>query len=170
MLMGLACVSSPVRYYLRSAEKLFIKRRSVLHGVKTYSETLVLNTRSRVELNDLSDRVEKVVAASGVRNGVVNVFSMHTTLGLYLNENESNLKRDVLEFLERLAPEARGYHHDTIDPTANTFSHLRSILLSPVITLPVENGKTVRGTWQSIIAAEFDGPRTRKILVQVLGE
>ncbi|MEM4187306.1 MAG: YjbQ family protein [Candidatus Caldarchaeum sp.] len=63
--------------------------------MKSYSETVVLNTKSRIELNDVSDRVERVVAASGVRNGLVNVFSMHTTLGLYLNENEPNLRRDV---------------------------------------------------------------------------
>lgn len=139
-------------------------------GVKAYTETINLNTRSRVELNDVTGFVERVVAASGVKNGVVNVFSLHTTLGLYLNENEPNLKQDVLEFLERLAPQTPGYHHDTIDPTANTFSHLRALLLTPVITLAVQNGKPVRGTWQSIIAAEFDGPRSRKLLVQVLGE
>lgn len=138
--------------------------------MKVVYETIVLNTRSRIELNDVSDRVEKIVEASGVRNGMVNVYSPHTTMALYLNENESNLRRDVLEFLEKLAPQREGYHHDTIDPTANTFSHLRSILLSPVITLPIQNGKTVRGTWQSIIAAEFDGPRTRKLVVQVMGE
>ncbi|MCX8200906.1 MAG: secondary thiamine-phosphate synthase enzyme YjbQ [Candidatus Caldarchaeum sp.] len=138
--------------------------------MKVVYETIVLNTKARIELNDVSDRVERVVAASGVKNGLVNVFSLHTTMALYLNENESNLRRDVLEFLEKLAPQREGYHHDTIDPTANTFSHLRSILLSPVITLPIQNGRTTRGTWQSIIAAEFDGPRTRKILVQVLGE
>lgn len=138
--------------------------------MKVFFDTVVLNTKSRVELNDVSDRVEKAVQASGIKNGVVNVFSMHTTMALYLNENETNLRRDVLEFLEKLAPQQKGYHHDTIDPTANTFSHLRSIVLSPVVTLAVQDGKTVRGTWQSIIAAEFDGPRTRKILVQVIGE
>ncbi|MEM0439995.1 MAG: secondary thiamine-phosphate synthase enzyme YjbQ [Candidatus Caldarchaeum sp.] len=138
--------------------------------MKVFFDTIVLNTKSRIELNDVSDRVEKSVQASGIKNGVVNVFSMHTTMALYLNENESNLRQDVLEFLEKLAPPQKGYHHDTIDPTANTFSHLRSILLSPVVTLAVQDGKTVRGTWQSIIAAEFDGPRTRKILIQVIGE
>ena len=139
-------------------------------AVKIVYDTIVLNTRSRVELHDVSHEVERVVAASGVKQGLVNVFSQHTTFALYLNENESNLRRDVLEFLEKLAPQREGYHHDTIDPTANTFSHLRSILLSPVITLPIKDGKVVRGTWQSIIAAEFDGPRTRRLLVQVLGE
>lgn len=138
--------------------------------VKVVYEMIVLNTRSRIELHDVSQEVERVVAASGVREGVVNVFSQHTTMALYLNENETNLRRDVLEFLEKLAPQREGYHHDTIDPTANTFSHLRSILLSPVITLPIRDGKVVRGTWQSIIAAEFDGPRTRRLLIQVLGE
>ncbi|MDW8084492.1 MAG: secondary thiamine-phosphate synthase enzyme YjbQ [Candidatus Caldarchaeum sp.] len=138
--------------------------------MKVVYDTIVLSTKSRIELNDVSDKVERVVEKSGIRNGVVNVFSLHTTMALYLNENESNLRRDILEFLEKLAPQKEGYHHDAIDPTANTFSHLRSILLSPVITLPVQDGKTVRGTWQSIIAAEFDGPRTRKIMVQVLGE
>jgi secondary thiamine-phosphate synthase enzyme len=138
--------------------------------VKVVYDMIVLNTRSRIELHDVSQEVERVVAASGVREGVVNVFSQHTTMALYLNENETNLRRDVLEFLEKLAPQREGYHHDTIDPTANTFSHLRSILLSPVITLPIRDGKVVRGTWQSIIAAEFDGPRTRRLLIQVLGE
>ncbi len=138
--------------------------------VKVVYEMIVLKTRSRIELHDVSQEVERVVAASGVREGVVNVFSQHTTMALYLNENETNLRRDVLEFLEKLAPQREGYHHDTIDPTANTFSHLRSILLSPVITLPIRDGKVVRGTWQSIIAAEFDGPRTRRLLIQVLGE
>ncbi|MEM2992990.1 MAG: secondary thiamine-phosphate synthase enzyme YjbQ [Candidatus Caldarchaeum sp.] len=138
--------------------------------MKVVYEMIVLKTRSRIELHDVSQEVERVVAASGVREGVVNVFSQHTTMALYLNENETNLRRDVLEFLEKLAPQREGYHHDTIDPTANTFSHLRSILLSPVITLPIRDGKVVRGTWQSIIAAEFDGPRTRRLLIQVLGE
>ncbi|MDJ0271337.1 MAG: secondary thiamine-phosphate synthase enzyme YjbQ [Candidatus Caldarchaeum sp.] len=138
--------------------------------MKVVYDMIVLNTRSRIELHDVSQEVERVVAASGVREGVVNVFSQHTTMALYLNENETNLRRDVLEFLEKLAPQREGYHHDTIDPTANTFSHLRSILLSPVITLPIRDGKVVRGTWQSIIAAEFDGPRTRRLLIQVLGE
>jgi secondary thiamine-phosphate synthase enzyme len=137
--------------------------------VKVHSETVVLETRSRVELQDVTQTVEKVVSKSGVSKGFVNVFSMHTTLGLYLNENESNLKRDVIEFLEKLAPVGRGYHHDSVDPTANTFSHLRSILLSPVVTLPIEDGRLVRGTWQSVIAAEFDGPRTRRLYIQVVG-
>jgi secondary thiamine-phosphate synthase enzyme len=137
--------------------------------MKVHSETVVLETRSRVELQDITQTVEKVVSKSGVSKGFVNIFSMHTTLGLYLNENESNLKRDVLEFLEKLAPVDRGYHHDSVDPTANTFSHLRSILLSPVVTLPIEDGRLVRGTWQSVIAAEFDGPRTRRLYIQVVG-
>jgi secondary thiamine-phosphate synthase enzyme len=137
--------------------------------MKVHSETVVLETRSRVELQDVTQTVEKVVSKSGVSKGFVNIFSMHTTLGLFLNENESNLKRDVLEFLEKLAPVGRGYYHDSVDPTANTFSHLRSILLSPVVTLPIEDGRLVRGTWQSVIAAEFDGPRTRKLYIQVVG-
>jgi secondary thiamine-phosphate synthase enzyme len=137
--------------------------------MKVHSETVVLETRSRVELQDVTQTVEKVVSKSGVSKGFVNIFSMHTTLGLYLNENESNLKRDVLEFLEKLAPVGRSYHHDSVDPTANTFSHLRSILLSPVVTLPIEDGRLVRGTWQSVIAAEFDGPRTRRLYIQVVG-
>jgi secondary thiamine-phosphate synthase enzyme len=137
--------------------------------MKVHSETVVLETRSRVELQDITQTVEKVVSKSGVSKGFVNVFSMHTTLGLYLNENESNLKRDVIEFLEKLAPVGRGYHHDSVDSTANTFSHLRSILLSPVVTLPIEDGRLVRGTWQSVIAAEFDGPRTRRLYIQVVG-
>ncbi|MEM3096518.1 MAG: secondary thiamine-phosphate synthase enzyme YjbQ, partial [Nitrososphaerota archaeon] len=125
---------------------------------------------SRVELVDITDKVREIVSSSGISKGFVGVFSLHTTLGLYLNENETNLRRDVLEFLEKLAPKGAGYHHDTVDANANAFSHLRAILLSNSLTTPVENGAPVLGTWQSIIAAEFDGPRTRRILVQVIGD
>ena len=123
-----------------------------------------------MELVDITEKVRRAVASSGVSNGIVNVYSLHTTLGLYLNENEPNLRMDVLEFLDRLAPQGRGYHHDTVDANANTFSHLRAILLSNSLSLPVAGGAPVLGTWQSVFAAEFDGPRSRRVIIQVMGE
>ncbi|GBC69191.1 hypothetical protein HRbin01_00885 [archaeon HR01] len=138
--------------------------------MKVYSETLSISTKNRVELVDITEKVRRAVASSGVSNGIVNVYSLHTTLGLYLNENEPNLRMDVLEFLDRLAPQGRGYHHDTVDANANTFSHLRAILLSNSLSLPVAGGAPVLGTWQSVFAAEFDGPRSRRVIIQVMGE
>ncbi len=138
--------------------------------MKIHSETISVNTRTRVELVDITDWVRNTVSASGVRKGVIHIYSLHTTMGVYLNENEPNLRNDILEFMDKLAPKGAGYHHDTVDANANTFSHLRALLLSNSLTIPVEDGKPLLGTWQSIFAAEFDGPRTRRLLIQVIGE
>jgi secondary thiamine-phosphate synthase enzyme len=138
--------------------------------MKIHSETITVNTTTRVELVDITDRVRSIVSVSGIRKGVLHVFSLHTTMGVYLNENEPNLRKDILELLEKIAPKAAGYHHDTVDANANTFSHLRAILLSNSITIPVDDGSPVLGTWQSVFAAEFDGPRRRRLLIQVIGE
>ncbi len=135
--------------------------------MKSYFRELSIRTREKVELRNITHEVREVVAESGVRSGIVNVFAPHTTTGIFVNEDESGLKRDLGKVLGRLIPEKGGYEHDEVD--YNAYAHLRSIVLSPSITLPVENGGIMLGTWQSIFLAEFDGPRERKVYVQVLG-
>jgi len=135
--------------------------------MKSYFRELSIRTREKVELRNITHKVREVVAESGVRSGIVNVFAPHTTTGIFVNEDESGLKRDLGKVLGRLIPEKGGYEHDEVD--YNAYAHLRSIVLSPSITLPVENGGIMLGTWQSIFLAEFDGPRERKVYVQVLG-
>lgn len=136
--------------------------------MKSYLRRINVRTSHPVELINVTEDVRRVVEESGVRNGIAVVFSLHTTLAIYVNEDEGRLRRDLLNLLEKLAPKGAGYLHDEID--RNAHSHLRSILLNPSITIPVADGSLLIGTWQSIFLAEFDGPRRRSYVVQVVGE
>ena len=137
-------------------------------AVKIYSKRIPVKTRRRIELVNVTEEVKRVVREAGVKHGFVNVFCSHTTMGLYINEDEPNLRRDVEDFMEKLAPVDAPYQHNKIDNNAH--AHLRSITLGHSITIPVVNGELELGTWQSIFCAEFDGPRRRSITVQVVGE
>jgi secondary thiamine-phosphate synthase enzyme len=128
--------------------------------------TIEIVTKKDVELVDITDSVEKFV--QGVKDGVCIVYTRHTTGALFINENENGLKQDILGLLEKLVPKDAGYHHDKIDNNAH--AHLRATLLSPSVSIPVENGKLVLGTWQRVFFAEFDGPRRRRVIVKVIGE
>lgn len=136
--------------------------------MKSYYRRISVRTSHPVELINVTRDVERVVEESGVKDGVAVVFSLHTTLAVYINEDEERLRRDLLNLLEKIAPKGAGYLHDEID--RNAHSHLRSILLNPSVTIPVVDGRLVAGTWQSIFLAEFDGPRQRSYIVQVIGE
>jgi secondary thiamine-phosphate synthase enzyme len=133
-----------------------------------HTGTLQVSTGARRELVDITSRVAEVVEASGVGDGIVLVFTRHTTTGLCLNERESGLLKDVEDSLGRMVPEGKGYLHDRVDNNAS--SHIQSIVLGPSLTLPVLGGSLDLGTWQSILLAERDGPRRRTITVRVVGE
>jgi secondary thiamine-phosphate synthase enzyme len=137
-------------------------------ALTVYRTELTVRTERRVQLVDITDDVREAVSESGVEEGIVHVFSRHTTAAVIVNEPESGLLRDVVNKLEELVPEGAGYEHDKVDNNAD--SHLRAILLGPSVTLPVAGGEPVLGTWQSILFVELDGPRTRRVLVTVVGD
>ncbi|CAB50324.1 secondary thiamine-phosphate synthase enzyme YjbQ [Pyrococcus abyssi] len=127
--------------------------------------SIKVRTSKEFEIVDITDEVEKIVRESNVKSGLVVVFTRHTTTALTINENESGLKRDLEELLGKLVPKGMGYMHDRIDNNAH--SHLRGILIGPSLTIPVEDGRLLLGTWQSILFIELDGPRTREVYVKV---
>jgi len=133
-----------------------------------YSKVLSIETRSSVDLRNITGYVRQVVDESGVKNGLVTIFVPHTTAGIYVNEDEGGLKRDVDNILSKLIPKGAGYLHDEVDDNAH--AHLRSIVISPSITIPIIDGRVATGTWQSIFFAEFDGPRRRRVIVHVMGD
>ena len=142
-------------------------------GVIVRAETMVVNTGERVELADLTERVARLVRDSGVREGVVSLWSMHTTCALFINETQSALHADIKQFLENVvAREAEWMHNDPKHSDCdrmNADSHLRAMLLGHSLTLQVTGGEIVLGQWQRVLMAELDGPRMRSIRVQVLG-
>ena len=130
------------------------------------------------EFVDLTRRIRDEVQKSGLRTGRIHLQSLHTTLGLAINENEPLLLRDFQHLLERLAPGDAGYEHDdfarryeiAIDEPVNGHAHCRQLLLTGFATLLVEEGKLVLGRWQSVFAVELDGPRHRELAMQLDGD
>ncbi len=123
-----------------------------------------ISSSKRYELVDISREVEKIVEESGVKEGLAFIFLPHSTAGLLLTENESGLKRDWLNFFEKIVSEMT-FEHDKIDNNAD--SHLLSGLIGQSRELILREGKLIRGTWQNIFLAEFDGPRSRKVIVKI---
>jgi len=136
--------------------------------VKTYTEVSNLRSQKRIEIINISSQVRQVVGRSGIRDGVVLVYSLHTTTALYINQSERNLETDLEEILGKLIPQQNNYRHNAIDNNAD--AHLRSILLGNYVALPLTNGDLDLGVWQSILFVELDGPRRRAFITKIIGE
>jgi secondary thiamine-phosphate synthase enzyme len=128
---------------------------------------------------DLTDRLEALVAQSGIRFGFVNVQSLHTTAGIVVNENEPLLLSDFAKVLERSAPAHAVYRHDdlalrtvnlTADERVNGHAHCRALILGLSACINVIYGRLHLGAWQRVFLVELDGPRDREISVLILGE
>lgn len=142
-------------------------------GVKTFVRIVDWITNDKFELINTTDRINEIVAKSGVKDGVVHLQSLHTTTALFINEWQEALLEDFKTLLEQVAGRDDYWKHD--DPEfsdcerQNAVSHLRGMMLGPSVSLQVRNARVLLGTWQSIILAELDGPRSRSVSVQVMG-
>lgn len=125
---------------------------------------LALTTRHPIEIVDLTDKVRHWVRESGVRDGLLTVMSPHTTARITLNEREAELQRDMVRFLERLAPSDAEYGHNKapVDDRLNAHSHLLGLFMNASESIPVADGELVIGGWQSLFFIELDGPRDRR--------
>ncbi|MHC1586090.1 MAG: secondary thiamine-phosphate synthase enzyme YjbQ [Candidatus Hecatellaceae archaeon] len=136
--------------------------------MKVYFSELSVQTRSRFDLVDITRQVEAAVSASQIRNGLCLVYAPHATAAIIANEHESGLLHDLLAKVRDLFPEGAGYRHDRIDDNAH--AHLASAFIASSRIFPVRDGTLIRGTWQNIMLVEADGPRYRRVVVEVLGE
>jgi secondary thiamine-phosphate synthase enzyme len=129
-------------------------------------ERIELRTSHRDEMVDITSRVAEAVRASGLAEGWALVYCPHTTAGITINENaDPDVVDDVLATLRRLVPRDAGYAH----AEGNSDGHVKASLMGSSVTVPVAEGRLVLGTWQGIYFCEFDGPRTRKVLVTAVG-
>ena len=142
-------------------------------GLTIHGETFVVSTDQRVELVDLTDRIMEFVRRFNVSEGLVRIWSMHTTCTLFINEFQVALLADIKKFLEQMVARDAEYMHN--DPQhsdrdrMNADSHLRAMLLGHNLTLQISGGEVVLGQWQRILMAELDGPRARSLRVQIFG-
>jgi len=126
---------------------------------------LEVYTQKRTHFEDITLEVKKVVEESGIKEGICYVYVPHTTAGVFINENaDPDVKWDVEQTLEKLVPWEDGYKHIE----GNAAAHIKSILVGTSATIPIHKGKLMLGTWQGIFFAEFDGPRTRKVIVKII--
>ena len=137
--------------------------------MKAATEYLWFTTRTKREYINITARVEEIVRASGIRDGMVLVSAMHITAGVYVNDAEDGLIQDIDEWLEHLAPYRDGYRHHRTGET-NGDAHLKSLLVHHEVIVPVTNGVLDLGPWQQVYYAEFDGMRRKRLIVKVLGE
>jgi secondary thiamine-phosphate synthase enzyme len=128
------------------------------------TERLQVRTRKRCELKDITAEIERVLRASGIQEGLCTVYVPHTTAGVTINENaDPTVVRDMLKELEKLVPFHNGYEHRE----GNSAAHIKASLMGASVQVPVSGGRLLLGTWQGIYFSEFDGPRSRTVLVNL---
>jgi secondary thiamine-phosphate synthase enzyme len=141
--------------------------------MKVFNTSFTLNSEEGTEVTDITKLVREAIQQSPVSAGIALINTLHTTCAVFINEFQSALIDDLKGLVEKLVPERGGYRHD--DPRfsdcerGNAHSHLRAALLGRSVALGVNNGDLTLGRFQSVIFAEFDGPRKREISVQVIG-
>jgi secondary thiamine-phosphate synthase enzyme len=125
-----------------------------------------VRTNARSEMIDITDRIRALLKESRIRSGVCHVFVPHTTAAVTINENaDPDVPRDILSELDKIVPHNDHYRH----VEGNSAAHIKASIVGASETLLIENGDLVLGTWQSIFFCEFDGPRTRKVIVRLAG-
>ena len=141
--------------------------------MKTQLDTFVVRSSQKQELIDITADVIEATREAGIRNGFIGIFSQHTTAAVLVNEFQPALLSDIGDFLKRIIEDGVSYKHNSPEwsdcDRGNATSHLRSLLFSNSVMLPVVDGKPVLGQFQSVIMAELDGPRERTIKIQFLG-
>jgi secondary thiamine-phosphate synthase enzyme len=126
-----------------------------------------VRTGSRNEWLNITGEVQRIVAGSGINEGICVVFIPHTTAAVTINENaDPDVPRDMIVALDAVSPDRRDFRHGE----GNSAAHAKTSLVGPSVTIIVSGGRLLLGTWQGIWFNEYDGPRTRKVQVRVLGE
>ncbi len=137
--------------------------------MKFHTEYLTFKTKHHREYINITQQVEAALRKSGIREGMILVSAMHITAAVYVNDAEEGLIQDIDEWAERLAPSGPQYrHHRTGE--SNGDSHLKSLLLHHEVILPITDGRLDFGPWQQVYYAEFDGQRSKRVLIKVMGE
>jgi secondary thiamine-phosphate synthase enzyme len=138
-----------------------------------HGETFLIETDQRVELVDLTNRIMEFARRFHIREGLVSLWSMHTTCAVFINEFQTALLTDIKAFLEKMVARDEEWLHNNPDHSdcdrMNADAHLRALLLGHSLTLQISGGEVVLGQWQRILMAELDGPRARTLRIQIFG-
>ena len=139
--------------------------------MKSYREELTITTKTRRAFVNITPKIEKALVKSGIKEGLCLVNPMHITASVFINDNESGLHHDYEKFLERIAPHApidQYRHNDTGEDNAD--AHIKRQVMGREVVVAVTNGELDFGTWEQIFYGEFDGRRSKRILIKIIGE
>lgn len=130
--------------------------------------SFIISSSKRLETIDISNKIEEIIKKSKIKNGLCTVFVPHATAAIIINENwDPNVGVDFQQALAQTIPAGK-WLHDQVDDNGD--SHIKSALVGPSATIPIIEGKLPLGQWQSIMLAEFDGPKERKVIVSLMGD
>ncbi len=145
--------------------------------MKQKTKNLEIESKQNIQIIDITQEVDKIIADSKIEQGIACIFTKHTTTALRVNENEKRLLEDMRQKLEEIAPTNKNYLHDDIslrkcppNEPLNGHSHLKSLILNTSETILIQQGKLCLGKWQSLLVFELDGPRKRELNVHIFGE
>jgi secondary thiamine-phosphate synthase enzyme len=141
-----------------------------------YFNEMTLQTGEGIQIHNLMESLNEEITKSGIKEGMVNIISRHTTTALAINEYEPRLLDDLRSFFNEIAPPDKPYKHNDLhlrdcppDEPKNAHSHILAMLLSSNESVPLVNGRLLLGKWQSVLLFELDGPRQRQVGVQIIG-
>ncbi|MBM3745282.1 MAG: YjbQ family protein [Acidobacteria bacterium] len=137
--------------------------------MRAHTEYLTFRTPKPRQYVNISGQVEQALAKSGIQEGMILISAMHITAGVWVNDAEEGLLADIDEWLEKLAPFREDYRHHRTGET-NGDSHLKSLLVHHQVIVPVTGGRLDLGPWQQVYYAEFDGQRSKRVIIKVMGE
>ena len=139
--------------------------------MKSRYEELTLATQGDGDVLDLTPDAQKAIDNAGLRDGLCTVFVAHSTCGVTTIEHEPGCNADLNAILESVSPRARRWEHNERNADTNGHSHVRAALVGPSVTVPFRDGALALGVWQKVVCVDFDDrPRTRRVVVQLLGE
>jgi secondary thiamine-phosphate synthase enzyme len=137
--------------------------------LKSYTKFLTFHTEKRRDFINITDELSTAVAESAIKEGLALVSAMHITASVYINDDEDGLIADIDEWLDKLAPARPDYrHHQTGEDNAD--AHLKNLLLHHQVLVPITDGRLTLGPWQQIFYAEFDGQRSKRVIIKIIGE
>ena len=142
--------------------------------MRIYTSEVKIRTSKRLEVLDITDQIERTISSFEINNGMVIIWNSHTTAIITINENDPDLWKDILDKLTELVPVEGSYRHNAkyagIDREQNAHAHILNCLAGQCTTIPLADGRLLLGTWQRILFLELDGPRSRRAILQAIGE
>lgn len=130
---------------------------------------LTIQTKGHTDIIDITEKVSDFVKESGIKDGILTIFVVGSTAAITTIEYEKGLLKDIKNTLEKLVPEETDYEHNKAWGDNNGYAHIRASLMKPNLSIPIENGNLILGTWQQIVLIDFDNrPRKRKIILKII--